>query len=735
MRPVLAAFSALLAIAPAAAQTPVPPLTPFHGVFVSPAQEDGSVWVRGDRYKVALAADVAFQPLLGPRSPRDWPLRLQWQGAAGAGDVAGPAAPTAWQLGERSAERRCGACVERWDFAPERAQQTFRFEQPTSTRELACTLSVSTDLQPQPDGPGVTFLAPDGRGGVHYSDAVVVDAAGARLDLPVTWTGGALRIVVPTTFLENAQWPITVDPWLQTIVVDATASDLQGARVAYDETNDVWFLVAEEVLSATDSDIRSWRYSAGPGAPVLLDTGYEENTSNRTIHPDVAGVGEHALFVTAWFDITNVGVGSGQVRYSRRLASSPGPSTALTSALGLGTNPGNRAFVGGAQTGRLFVVASVRSTPTSAPVVQARLLDVGGQSFSTHQFTLPAVMATPPAFDLGARQGASDPWVMLWNECSGACSTTQILAKALTAPQNAGAFTAQAPIVLSSGNPDFAPRLAGSAGHWLAVWQRNTFRGAASLLAQPLSAPGGTLGLLGALVDLHAGEPNSVPATRRTAPAISYDGVRYVVTYDEQGPSGTEPFAMTVAVDGAGNVAWHDGHVSLGLGQGTGNGALDAAASTGVHLGRHFVALQRPTTNGDLLAATIDAYAAGTLTSVSNIGCGLPTEPTIGLSGTPALGRTFTVSLGNVTGAPFLLIGLPAITPLPGCGACQQGVLLAAAVTQFGASTTIVVPPNPAFLHLPIGFQGLSMLQAGGCPAAVFGVGFALSDLLQVEIL
>ena len=81
---------------------------------------------------------------------------------------------------------------------------------------------------------------------------------------------------------------------------------------------------------------------------------------------------------------------------------------------------------------------------------------------------------------------------------------------------------------------------------------------------------------------------------------------------------------MTVVVDAAGNVAWHDGHVAMGLGQGVGHGALDLAASTGPHLGRHFVVLQRPTPNGDLLAATIDAYVPGTLSSVVDIGCGLP---------------------------------------------------------------------------------------------------------------
>ena len=728
------AWCVAVVVGEATAQEPALPLAPFQGVYVAPTAEDGAVWVRGDRYKVGLADDVLFQPLLGPSSPRDWPLRLRFQGSSVGSEAVADAAPAPWQVMGTAAERRCGDAVERWDFAPGQAQQSFRFEQPTGAGALVCSLAVTTDLRAEPDGPGVTFTAPDGRGGVHYSDAVVVDAAGERLHLPVDWVAGQLRIVVPAAFVATATWPIVVDPWLNTIVVDSSVSDLQGARTAYDETNDVWLVVAEEVLSATDSDIVTWSYAAGPSTPVLLDTSYAAITTNQTVNPDVGNMAEHQLFVLAWFDRTNVGTGSGQLLYTRRLASASSSSGSLTALTNLGTAPDHRAHVGCSQTGRLFFVAVLRYVPNSVASVQARLADVGGQFYSSHTFSLP-VTAIVPTLDITTRQGAADPWVLVWHECTPGCASTVIKALALSAPQNAGVFSSQIPIVVATGSADFVPRIAGSGGRWLVVWQRNTFRGGASLLGQPLSAPGGTLGLLGGMVDLHAGEPNSVPVLRRVAPTISHDGVRYVVTYDEEGANGTEPHAMTVVVDAAGTVAWHDGHVSLGLGAGTGHGALDIAASTGAHLGRHFVVLQRPATNGDLLAATIDAYVPGTLSSVVDIGCGLPAEPTIGLSGTPALGRTFTVSLGNVVGAPFLLIGLPAVAPLPGCGTCQQGVVLASAVTMFGTASTITVPTSPSFLHLPIGFQGLSMLQAGGCPATVFGIDFALSDLLQVEIL
>jgi hypothetical protein len=702
-------------------QDPVLPMPSPRGVHVGDPMPDGWVWVRGDRYKLGLGAAVTFQPLFGPAAPRDWPLTLHLAAPA-AGDT-GDAEDLdgSWRIDGHRAERRRGAATERWDFAAGHAQQSFVLERPWATGDLTLAVAVATDLRPEPEGPGVTFVAPDGLGSVHYSDAVVIDAAGERIDVPVEWAAAA-------------QWPLVVDPWLHTIVVDGSVSDMQDAKVAYDETNDVWLVVAEEVLSATDSDIVTWRYSAGPGAPVLLDTVYAHNSPQQTINPDVASMTEHGLFVVAWYNTTDFGATIGGLQFRRRSASSTSATGILTTTAGFGSDPSNRALVGGSRTGALFALATMMRTTAGNPMVQLRVYDVGGVAYGTHQFGLPAAPVAP-AGDLSMRQGAADPWVLVWEECEPGCATTRIQAKALTAPQNAGGFTVQPVVTVASGTTDFAPRIAGENGRWLVVWQRNTFRGGWSVLGQPLHAPGGTLALLGAVADMHAGEPNSVPALRRGAPAISFDGVRHVLTYDEESSGMTEPFAMTVLVDSAGGIAWHDGRVALGIGLGAGHRALDVAASTGPHLGRHLVMAQRPTTNGDLHAAVVDAYAAGVSTSVADLGCGLPSEPTIGLTGTPALGRTFTVSLGNVLGAPFLLIGAPSVSPLPGCGSCQQGVALAGAVTVFGTSTSITVPGDPSFLHLPLGFQGITMLQPGGCPAAVFGVEFALSDALSVQIL
>lgn len=729
MKNMRASFVALVAAVGAVGQEPQLPMPAFHGVCVSDPYEDGTVWVRGDRYKVGLDASVTYQPLFGPSARRDWPLHLRLRGQVGSsgGDVA-PVPP--WRIVGNRAELARDGVVERWDFAPEHAQQSFVIERPSNPGDLTLAVGVTTDLRVEPEGEGVTFVAPDGLGSVHYSDAVVVDAAGARIDAAVDWVDGELRIVVPSAFLVAAQWPIVVDPWLHTIAIDNSVSDMQDARVAYDETNDVWLVVAEEVLSATDSDIVNWRYSAGPGAPVLLDMVYAANSSQQTINPDIASMTEHALFVEAWY---NTAV-TGSLQFRRRSASTSSFSGTLTSSSGFGSDPSNRALVGGSRTGALYLVLAVMRTSSGNPFVQMRAYDVGGQSYGNYQFSMPAAPTSAPS-DISLRQGSADPWIFVWEECAAGCASTSIMAKPITAGQNVGQPTALPAVTVFTGFTDHAPRIAGFGGKWLAVWQHDNFHGGAGVLGQPLAMVGGALTLLGSVVDMHAGEPNGVPVLRRIAPTISFDGVRYVVTYDEVGPSGTEPYAMTVVADAAGGVAWHDGHVALGIGPGIGNGGLDLAASTGPHLGRHFAVVQQPTTNGDLRGAVIDAYAAGVLATVANVGCGLPSEPTIGFTGTPALGRTFSVSLGNVTGLPFLMIGLPAISPLPGCGSCQQGVSPIGSTTLFGSSIAIAVPGTPAFLHLPIAFQGIGMLQVGGCPAPVFGLAFAMSDALSVEIL
>ena len=197
------------------------------------------------------------------------------------------------------------------------------------------------------------------------------------------------------------------------------------------------------------------------------------------------------------------------------------------------------------------------------------------------------------------------------------------------------------------------------------------------------------------------------------------------------------PHAATVFVSGPA-ITWHEGHLPLSTVPGFSHQSFDLAASTRqLAEGHHLAVFQQhsPTFTGDVRGAYIDARKPGVLFAVNQTGCGAPSEPSIGLTGTPALGRTFTIGLGNVTGFPFLLVGPENFSLLPGCGGCSAGIDLSQMQAFGSASLSVDVPPAPSLLQFRLAFQGLTMLQTGGCPASFVGFDFALSDTLTVQIL
>lgn len=105
-------------------------------------------------------------------------------------------------------------------------------------------------------------------------------------------------------------------------------------------------------------------------------------------------------------------------------------------------------------------------------------------------------------------------------------------------------------------------------------------------------------------------------------------------------------------------------------------------------------------------------------------GCG-PT--TIAGAGIPSLGGSFTTTLGNFSGLPFVGFGF-AINPTPLCGSCTLGHEWAVAV--FTIQSTFQVPNNPSFAGLVIGIQGADLMGTGGCQAPML----TLTDTLTITL-
>ncbi|MBL8751662.1 MAG: hypothetical protein JNK15_00060 [Planctomycetes bacterium] len=734
-------LSALVACAASlssqAPPSPVAPIAPgpFLGVFLGDADADGQTWVRGERYKLGLSAQGAtFQPLFGPKASRDFPLTFGLAGCSIAGKDVALAATRSWRRTDDRFTSEHGGVQECWTVRPEGAQQWFVLAQPTTPGAVTLRIDVAGDLAADGDGPGVRFAAP-GLGEVRYSDAVAIDAAGRRLELPVDVVDGDLVIQVPTAFVAGAQWPVVVDPLLTTFAFDTTVGDFQDAKVACEPTTGNWLVVAEEHLSATDVDVVMWRYSnAVP--PVLLDTVYAENSTALTRNPGVGFVAQTQNFIVAWHNAT-----ANNFQLRSRQAGSTTMGTLLGTSAGIGADPDNRCAIGSTLAGDRFLLVLFRKNSTGTDIF-ANLRSSAGTSFGT-MFVGPLFapsQGTMVPGDVSTAASLTDKWVVVWRECSNAtCGSQLVRMQAIVSNGGGSPLTGEATVTLETASVADHVSIAGHGGNLLATWR--AFDAATlsnDIHGVPIGISGGLYAPQGPVQNLSAQEPNVNNTRDQFAPSVGYDGTRFVYGYlEDDGTDLLFPHAATVFVSGPA-ITWHEGHLPLSTVPGFSHQSFDLAASTRqLAEGHHLAVFQQhsPTFTGDVRGAYIDARKPGVLFAVNQTGCGAPSEPSIGLTGTPALGRTFTIGLGNVTGFPFLLVGPENFSLLPGCGGCSAGIDLSQMQAFGSASLSVDVPPAPSLLQFRLAFQGLTMLQTGGCPASFVGFDFALSDTLTVQIL
>jgi hypothetical protein len=728
----LAGTAAAQTVAPAA--TALPTAGPFHGVFVSDPYEDGSIWARGDRYKLGLDARGAhFQPLFGPRAPRDYPLSLELTRVGAGGEDLALAPKPARRTATHRLEVDHGAVVERWDLEPGRAEQSFVFAARPGRGEIMVEMALRTDLvlQPRTDG-ALFFAAPGGLGSVRLGDAVAVDARGRTLPLVLECDGQRLLLRVPAAFADDAAFPLVVDPFLGTLAVDQSVSDMKNARVDYEPTHDVWLVVMEEHLSATDVDIVCRRYAGTSTTP--LDTVYAANSPQLTRNPDVGCLQELDKFIVGWSNTTG-SAGNGSFEFRIRDAASTTQSGTGETHIGAGGNAANTARIGGAISGDRWLLVTFEHTATSM-FIRASQYDERGVAFD-HVFVQFILATGSVVGEVSTLRDANDHWCIVWSECGVRCAVSSLMLRALAGtPVSGGASMQMQPLAtLASGSLDLQPSIAGFGGNLLAAWPRYA-GGAVDIHGCVIGAPGGVFQAISPVMNLTQLEPNANVGASQDQAAVSFDGVRFLCAYSEDDAITRTVRAATILPLGTG-VAFHEGHELLATLPAPAAGRLDAAGTCvpPSTRGLHAVVWEQPNAlgDGDVLGAFVDAREPGATSVVDQTGCGLQ-EPGISLAGTPALGRSITVSLQGTVGLPFVVAGASSINLLPGCNGCRSGVDLSSSIAFFGSSLQLALPPSGAFLGIRLAFQGIDLGAPGGCPSNVFGAAFALTDTFTIQI-
>lgn len=189
----------------------------FAGIAADP---DGTPWAVGPDYKAALRpGGIEFVPALAA-APDNRRFALRLDRIVRGGDVlhaADPAQAPAPHCDGQDVRYQRGGIVEHYRVDARGLELSFVFaERPAGDGDLVVHCDVGGGLRPEPLTDG-TLRFTDGRfGGVHIGHVTGIDARGERCRGGLAVVDGQLELRLPDAFVDGAQFPLVLDPWLST---------------------------------------------------------------------------------------------------------------------------------------------------------------------------------------------------------------------------------------------------------------------------------------------------------------------------------------------------------------------------------------------------------------------------------------------------------------------------------------------------------------------------------------
>jgi hypothetical protein len=260
-------------------------------------QPDAStVWVLGEEYKLRLDQQGAkFIPRGQPAKQRSalglGPVQLasggQWQVLD---DHALPS------LSGREVRYDRGALVEVWQLDPHGARQNFLLPKPLGDGDLQLTIPIAGDMEPSRRQDGLAFESAHGVE-VRYGDWLAVDASGRRISGASDLSGVAIRILLPSDFLEQADYPLWIDPLISSQPIDASPRNISSLDCAMDDSQDLLFTVHQEAFDPEDQDVIGRRYKL---TGEFIDEVPIDISDESAVQPAVANHEAADQFLAVW---------------------------------------------------------------------------------------------------------------------------------------------------------------------------------------------------------------------------------------------------------------------------------------------------------------------------------------------------------------------------------------------------------------------------------------------------
>lgn len=273
---------AVTSVVPLLAQSPTQPTNPdrisIERVPIHASDtgaDDYGLRAAADSYKARFDQGATFSPYLGRHYPegRSWTwhtrsVRIGERSLLGAGRK-----PSHWHSDYRY-EYRFDAVTEAYDVRVDGLEQTFVVhERPATAGDLVVVGSVESNLTAPPASSAhqdLTFYDESGAAIVQYGAAVVIDANDRRLPISTSHYDGQITLTVPSAWLLEAQFPVTIDPLLTRVSVVSTNDTIEEVDVCHNQTTNTTLVSYCRLASATLYDLYVFETDGNYSTPALV---------------------------------------------------------------------------------------------------------------------------------------------------------------------------------------------------------------------------------------------------------------------------------------------------------------------------------------------------------------------------------------------------------------------------------------------------------------------------------
>ncbi len=230
---------------------------PIHTAEDDPIGGAYGTWAVGGDYKASFHELPTFIPYLGADYPVTRRLGFDTRSITVGGVELLSASEAMREHTDTRYEIHRDGVVEAYDVLVKGLEQTFTFTEPLGPGDLVitCVLDSNLEMREVRGTPAsVDFFDDSGDRVLNYGEALVFDAHGRSAAVETVAAGGEIKLRVNAVWLEDATYPVVVDP-LVTVTMLATGNTLTAMDSVASDFSDSSLVCYARAASATDNDL------------------------------------------------------------------------------------------------------------------------------------------------------------------------------------------------------------------------------------------------------------------------------------------------------------------------------------------------------------------------------------------------------------------------------------------------------------------------------------------------